>query len=265
MALVVIILAAGQGKRMCSDKPKVLHECNGVPMLVRVVRAVYCLGPKKIVVVVGRHKEQIHQTLAEWTNDMETIVYADQPIPMGTGNAVQCCCHYFTPKDRVLIVNGDMPLLQPPLLKKFVSSTAHTDGAVLTSIMENPHGYGRIIRNGGILTDIVEEKDCTHEQRQRKEVNTGVYLFTGKVLHGCLGKMTTNNQQQEYYLTDTVRLARGYNIIASMIDKEDSFQVRGANTPEELDELTVIDKTFSSTGVSSSAQIFDKHTKQATS
>lgn len=245
MALVVIILAAGQGKRMRSDKPKVLHECGGIPMLVRVVKAVYCLDPEKIVVVVGSHKEQIHQTLAKWIKDMQKIVYADQPIPMGTGHAVQCCCPYFTPKDHVLIVNGDMPLLQSPLLKKFVSHTSHADGAVLTSIMENPHGYGRIIRSESILTDIIEEKDCTYEQRHLKEINTGVYLFTGKILHECLDKMTTDNKQQEYYLTDIIKLSKGYNIITFLIDEKDNFQVRGANTPEELDELTVIDNTFS--------------------
>lgn len=235
--LVVLVLAAGQGKRMRSETPKVLHPCGGVPMLVRVVRAVCPLHPAKVV-VAGCHRELFRQTLETWGVEMGTIVLVDQPTPRGTGDAVRCCLPAFGPDDRVLVLNGDMPLIGPVLLEKLLSEAAGVDGMVLTTRLDNPQGYGRVVYGpDGGLAGIVEEKDCSPGQRQLCEVNTGVYVFRGGVLHDCLPRITNDNQQHEYYLTDVIRLAVADYRIGALLT-EDHRSVRGANTPEELEELS---------------------------
>lgn len=236
--LVVIILAAGEGKRMRSDLPKVLHPCGEKPMLVRVIETVQSLHPQKIVVVAGRHHPLILETLEKWI-DCQEIVFVKQPTPMGTGHAVRCCENEFESNDRVLIINGDMPLIRHGLLEDLLEKARHVEGTVLTAILENPYGYGRIIYHPtGIFTGIIEEKDCSLEQKQIQEINTGVYVFHGKVLHHCLSHITNNNQQQEYYLTDIIKFTNKYTINTFLIDKNENIQICGVNTPEELHELS---------------------------
>lgn len=235
MPLTTIILAGGEGKRMRSDLPKVLHLVGGKPMLVRVLETVRMVNPDKIVVVTGRYHNQIIQTLAKWM-DIFGIVFVEQSPALGTGHAVQCCLNQIAMNDRVLILNGDMPLIRPNILHILIKNGRMN--MVMTTKLENPTGYGRIIHNGrGDFQGIVEERDCGEDERQIQEVNTGVYVFSGQVLHECLPLLTNDNSQKEYYLTDVVRhaLASGYSIDTFMT--MDSIGTRGANTPEELAEL----------------------------
>jgi bifunctional UDP-N-acetylglucosamine pyrophosphorylase/glucosamine-1-phosphate N-acetyltransferase len=235
MPLTAIILAAGEGKRMRSDLPKVLHLVGGKPMLVRVIETVQTVNPEKIVVVTGKHHQQIIQTLGKWM-DIFGIIFVEQSPALGTGHAVLCCLDQFTKDDRVLILNGDMPLLHPTSLRILLSH--ERINMVMTTKMENPTGYGRALYDGkGDFRGIVEERDCQEDERLIMEVNTGVYVFSGKVLHECLPLLTNDNSQKEYYLTDVVRhaLACGYSIDTYMT--MDSVGTRGVNTPEELAEL----------------------------
>jgi bifunctional UDP-N-acetylglucosamine pyrophosphorylase/glucosamine-1-phosphate N-acetyltransferase len=234
MPLTAIILAAGEGKRMRSDLPKVLHLVGGKPMLVRVLETVRMVNPEKIVVVTGKHHNQIIQTLGKWM-DIFGIIFVEQSPALGTGHAVLCCLDQFTKDDRVLILNGDMPLLRSTVLRILLS---HERNRVMTTKLENPMGYGRIIYDSrGEFRGIVEERDCREYEREIQEVNTGVYVFSGEVLHKCLPLLTNDNSQKEYYLTDVVRhaLACGYSIDTYMTI--DSICTRGVNTPEELLEL----------------------------
>ena len=234
MPLTAIILAAGEGKRMRSDLPKVLHLVGGKPMLVRVLETVRMVNPEKIVVVTGKHHNQIIQTLGKWM-DIFGIIFVEQSPALGTGHAVLCCLDQFTKDDRVLILNGDMPLLRSTVLRILLS---HERNRVMTTKLENPTGYGRAIYDSrGEFRGIVEERDCREDEREIQEVNTGVYVFSGEVLHKCLPLLTNDNSQKEYYLTDVVRhaLSAGYSIDTYMTI--DSICTRGVNTPEELLEL----------------------------
>jgi bifunctional UDP-N-acetylglucosamine pyrophosphorylase/glucosamine-1-phosphate N-acetyltransferase len=234
MPLTAIILAAGEGKRMRSELPKVLHLVGGKPMLVRVLETVRMINPEKIVVVTGKHHNQIIQTLAKWM-DIFGVVFVEQSPALGTGHAVLCCLDQFKKDDQVLILNGDMPLLRLAVLRILLS---HERNRVMTTRLENPTGYGRIIYDGrGEFRGIVEERDCREDEREIQEVNTGVYVFSGEVLYKCLPLLTNENSQKEYYLTDVIRhaLASGYSIETYMTI--DSVGTRGVNTPEELAEL----------------------------
>ena len=230
--LVVIILAAGEGKRMRSDLTKVLHLCGGKPMLVRVIETARGLNPDKIIVVTGRHHVEIKNTVEQWNHT--DIVYINQLIPMGTGHAVQYCLREISHEDQVFILNGDIPLIQKELLQKLVNKDT-----IITAKIENPHGYGRIVYDSGHFVSIVEEKDCTQEQRKIREINSGIYLFSGKSLHSFLPKITNKNKQSEYYLTDIVNIAieSGSPVHTYVLDEKDNYQIKGANTPEELNEL----------------------------
>ena len=231
--LVVIILAAGEGKRMRSDLTKVLHLCGGKPMLVRVIETARGLNPDKIVVVTGRHHVQIKNTVEEWNH--KDIVYINQLVPMGTGHAVQYCLREISHEDQVFILNGDIPLIQTELLQKVLTGK----DTIITAKIENPHGYGRIVYDSGHFVSIVEEKDCNDEQRTINEINSGIYLFRGKSLHSFLPKITNKNKQCEYYLTDIVKIAieSGSPVHTYVLDEKYNYQIKGANTPEELNDL----------------------------
>jgi bifunctional UDP-N-acetylglucosamine pyrophosphorylase/glucosamine-1-phosphate N-acetyltransferase len=234
--LVVIVLAAGEGKRMRSNLTKVLHLCGGKPMLVRVIETARGLNPDKIIVVTGRHHVQIKGTIEQWNHT--GIVYINQLVPMGTGHAVQYCLPEISTEDQVFILNGDIPLIKTELLKKVLTDK----DTIITAKIENPHGYGRIVYDEDKFTSIVEEKDCTDEQRMIREINSGIYLFSGKSLHSFLPKITNKNKQNEYYLTDIVKIAieSGNLIHTFILDEKDNYQIKGANTPEELNELNLL-------------------------
>lgn len=204
MALEVIILAAGKGKRMHSDLPKVLHKVANKPMLEHVIDSAKVLNPSAIHVVVGhmaQKVEQMVQSLDEATKALITISLQQEQL--GTGHAVNCALDKVKDDSEVLVLYGDTPLTPVELLDDLVKSLQDKELCVLTANAQNPFGYGRIVRNAkGNLDCIVEEKDATDEQRKITEVNTGMLVARASVLKEYLPKLKNNNSQGEYYLTD---------------------------------------------------------------
>ncbi|MDH7576572.1 MAG: bifunctional UDP-N-acetylglucosamine diphosphorylase/glucosamine-1-phosphate N-acetyltransferase GlmU [Bacillota bacterium] len=226
-----IILAAGQGKRMKSEIPKVLHRIAGAPLICHVLGAVEEAGIKEIIVVTGQGAELVQKTLGAGYR------YACQAEPRGTGDAVAKALPLLSPECReVLILCGDTPLLRPQTLLRLIEArrTAGAPVAVLTSNLENPWGYGRILRDEGErVLAIVEETDATPGQKEIKEVNAGTYVFARESLEDTISKLRPENRQGEYYLTDCVGFlcARRQPVNAVSAPPE---EIQGINTREEL-------------------------------
>jgi bifunctional N-acetylglucosamine-1-phosphate-uridyltransferase/glucosamine-1-phosphate-acetyltransferase GlmU-like protein len=192
-----------------------------------------------LVIVTGRHHKTIIQTLGIWI-DVFGISFVEQPQPIGTGHAVNCCKQQFEANDRVLILNGDMPLIQSQLLENFVNELSLVDGLVLTARLENPHGYGRIIYDKNEFTQIVEEKDCTEEQKGISIINSGLYYIDANLLLKYVPMIENKNAQHEYYLTDIVKIIKNHEKISiktHLISEEENKYISGVNTPEELTAL----------------------------
>lgn len=200
--LNIVILAAGKGTRMYSNKPKVLHQLAGKPLLQHVIDCAKQLNPLKIVVVYGYGGEAVPQAFTH-----ENITWVEQTEQLGTGHAVQQAMPHLDEDATTLILLGDVPLLSVESCKKLLDQTMEL--GLLTFIKPDPTGYGRIIRNSeGIVTAIIEHKDATSLQREIKEVNTGIIAADNKHLASWLKRLTNNNAQGEYYLTDIVAMAK---------------------------------------------------------
>lgn len=222
----VIILAAGVGKRMRSKYPKVVHKVLGKPM----VNWVEDLGRKfgEVAVVVGHRWEMVRRLLSQ-----DVRVFVQEP-QLGTGHAVMCAIEFVSPEDEVLVLYGDVPLLRQETVQKLVA--AHRDSGnevtILTFVTDNPHGYGRVVREDGRIR-IVEDRDATDEQRRIREVNSGIYVFSGKFLIENLSKVSNVNSQGEYYLTDVVNFAQ--KVGAVLLD--DPLEVFGVNDRVQLAQV----------------------------
>ena len=237
---IVIIMAGGLGKRMNSDLPKVLHKIDNEPMLVHVIKQSKLLLPNKIMVVVGKYRRVIEETLMNYI-DMENICFVDQPEPLGTGHAVQCCIPELKSDNmntRVLILSGDVPLLQSNTMLKILANLNKVKIAVTE--FDDPYGYGRIVEQNNIFDKMVEEKDCNFEQKQIKKVNCGIYAFNSEILCKYLPLLQPNNSQGEYYLTDIVEIIKIHekiNIEMFEFSKEIQIEIIGVNTVEQLGSL----------------------------
>jgi bifunctional UDP-N-acetylglucosamine pyrophosphorylase / glucosamine-1-phosphate N-acetyltransferase len=232
MPLEVIVLAAGQGKRMRSDLPKVLHPIGGRPLLAHVLDAARALAPKKTLVVHGHGAEKVRAAFTE--APVEWVLQAEQ---LGTGHAVQQAMKHAGGDGDVLILYGDVPLVRPDSLKRLVEA-ARGGVAVMTTEVEDPKGYGRIVRAANVNVErIVEEKDATNAERAIGEINAGFMALSAKRLAGWLGKIGNRNAQKEYYLTDIVTLAvkEGVRVVAVKVD--DATEVAGVNSKGELAAL----------------------------
>ena len=243
-------MAAGEGKRMNSIIPKVLHRFKEVPMLVRVIEAARQLSPQNILIITGKYYDFIDSVLRQYTT-IDDIIYVDQVRPLGTGDAIRSCLYYYEGEANVLILNGDMPLITADILRRFIadSDTIGKDvytGSILCAWFENPTGYGRIVTSidgGGNIQRIVEEKDCSTEEREIKIVNAGIYLFPSDVLREYIPKIGNQNTQKEYYLTDIVELVSGGSggyVRAFVIPEADNKYISGANTQAELAALELL-------------------------
>lgn len=238
--LNIVILAAGMGKRMQSALPKVLHHLGGQPLLARVVETARTLSPEKICVIYGHGGEQVRQALPD--NDLVWIEQAEQ---LGTGHALMQALPALDHEGSTLVLFGDVPLIKTATLAKLVDAAQGNVCALLTAELENPFGYGRIIRapeNGNVVA-IVEEKDASPEQKSIREINTGVMLIPNSYLHDWLPKLENSNQQQEYYLTDIISLAVNQGIDIAAVQPENTWEILGVNNKVHLAQLERIFQT----------------------
>jgi bifunctional UDP-N-acetylglucosamine pyrophosphorylase/glucosamine-1-phosphate N-acetyltransferase len=232
MALEIIVLAAGQGKRMRSQRPKILHPLAGRPLLGHVLAAARTLSPHRLVVVHGHGAEEVRAAFDG--AQLEWVLQAEQ---LGTGHAVQQAMPRISKEADVLILYGDVPLVRPETLQRL--SAAGREGlAVLTADMDDPAGYGRIVRDaGGRIARIVEEKDASPGELEIREINAGFMAMKASRLSSWLGKLTNRNAQKEYYLTDVVTLARADGVPVSAVKAENAWEVAGVNSKRELAQL----------------------------
>jgi bifunctional UDP-N-acetylglucosamine pyrophosphorylase / glucosamine-1-phosphate N-acetyltransferase len=239
----VLVLAAGPGTRMRSDTPKVLHTIAGRSMLSHSLHAVAKVAPQRLVVVLGHDHQRIAPLVAELAERLgRPIDVALQDRPLGTGHAVLCGLSAL-PDDYagiVVVTSGDTPLLDSDTLADLIATHNASSAAVtvLTTTLNEPFGYGRILRTqDNEVTAIVEHADATPSQREIREVNAGVYAFDIAALRSAVGRLTSNNAQQELYLTDVVAILRGdgRSILAQHVD--DSALVAGVNNRVQLAEL----------------------------
>ena len=224
MPLEVIVLAAGLGKRMRSDLPKVLHPIGGRPLLAHVLDAARALAPKKTLVVHGHGADKVRAAFADAAVD-----WVEQAEQLGTGHAVQQAMKRANGDGEVLVLYGDVPLVTAASLKRLVEA-ARGGVAVLTAEALDPSCYGRVVRAAnGDVERIVEEKDATPAERAIREINAGFMALGGKRLAGWLGRIGNRNAQKEYYLTDIVALAvkDGARVVGVKI--EDATEVAGVN------------------------------------
>lgn len=239
--LTVTIMAAGEGKRMNSTLPKVLHKVGGIPILLRILGEVLKLGPENIIIVTGKHDLLIYDTIyRHYRGEIPvSICFVKQEEPRGTGDAIRSTLDFYADNEQVLILNGDMPLITHRLLQDFIAT--NEKASLMMAHMENPQGYGRILLNDSKKChDIREEKDCSPEERGIKTVNVGIYSMEAGLLRTCIPEIKNENKQGEYYLTDIVRILHektGKIWSTYQVYDEQKYQIMGVNTQAELEEL----------------------------
>ncbi|SDT11979.1 UDP-N-acetylglucosamine pyrophosphorylase /glucosamine-1-phosphate N-acetyltransferase [Halopseudomonas xinjiangensis] len=239
MNLHVVILAAGQGTRMRSALPKVLHAVAGKPMLGHVIDCARGLSPTRIHVVIGHGADLVRQTL-----DAEDINWVMQTEQLGTGHAVAQALPAIDAADQILVLYGDVPLLQVATLEALSAQAGAQALGLLTVDMIDPTGYGRIIRDAaGRVQAIVEQKDASPEQRQVTEVNTGIMALPGSRAAAWLNSLSSNNAQGEYYLTDVVAMAVEHSVPVEVAQPVDEIEVMGANNRQQL---AVLERSYQS-------------------
>ena len=229
----VIVLAAGQGTRMKSSLPKVLHPLGGKPLFLHALQVAQKLNPSKIVMVIGRGAAALREAYAG-----DDVSWAIQEQQLGTGHAVLCAKNNFADFcGDILILSGDVPLIEERILSAMVQRHREHQAAVtlLTALLEKPRGYGRILRDPrGEVTEIIEEKDATDAQKRIREFNAGVYVASPQFLFSALEQVNNDNRQGEYYLPDIASIALGQGKKIATVRLDDAREVMGINTREEL-------------------------------
>ena len=233
MKLGIVILAAGQGKRMRSALPKVLHKLAGRPLLKHVIDNAKDLNADRIAIVYGYGGEQVRDTIAD-----TDLIWIEQAQQLGTGHAVKQALPMMQGIDKLLVLYGDVPLTRNDTLKALIGIGTTTQLALLTVSLQNPSGYGRIVRDHtGAVISIIEQKDASPEQLKIKEVNTGIMVIDSSKLHNWLQRLENNNSQGEFYLTDIVAMAVAEGIQVQTSQTEDPFEVMGVNDRTQLAQL----------------------------
>jgi len=232
MSLDIVILAAGQGTRMRSALPKVLHPVAGKSMLGHVIDTARALQPRSIQVVIGHGADQVRQRLAG--DDLKYVIQAEQ---LGTGHAVAQALPNLS-SERVLILYGDVPLIEAETLQRLLQKVGPEQLALLTVVLDDPSGYGRIVRDErGEVQAIVEHKDASDEQKAIREGNTGILAVPGSRIGEWLGRLSNSNAQGEYYLTDVIAMAVADGLVVATEHPADAMEVQGANDRIQLAEL----------------------------
>ena len=236
--IMAIVMAAGKGTRMKSKKSKLVQKIYGKEIVKRAVENAENAGVSDIVAVVGYQKEEVMAVLGD------TVKYAYQDDMLGTGHAVLQAKEYLQgKKGRVLVLNGDVPLLRPETLNKLLEKSIENKeyATLLTAIYDNPYGYGRIIRDeGGNVSAIVEEKDTTDDQKEIKEINAGIYCFDIEELLAALEELKPNNAQGEYYITDVIGIMNKKGLKTGAVVVEDNTEILGVNDRIQLEMLTKV-------------------------
>ncbi|MBN8444115.1 MAG: bifunctional UDP-N-acetylglucosamine diphosphorylase/glucosamine-1-phosphate N-acetyltransferase GlmU [Gammaproteobacteria bacterium] len=232
MALNVVILAAGKGTRMKSSLPKVLHKVAERPMVQHVIDTANSLGAASINLVYGYGAEQLKAGLGE--QPLHWVLQAEQ---LGTGHAVQQAIPHIADEDTVLILYGDVPLTRKETLEQLLATRDENGLAILTVILANPTGYGRIVRENGKVVGIVEQKDATPAQLLINEVNSGIMAVPGKKLKAWLSGLQNNNAQGEFYLTDIVAMAAAEGVTITTAHPQNPIETEGANNRVQLAQL----------------------------
>ncbi len=241
--LAVVILAAGKGKRMKNpEKAKVMFELKGKPMIEYVVDLALKINSDRIIVIAGHQKKSVIEFVAGKFIDYKNKIYfAHQDQQLGTGHAVMQTEKQLSDfNGMVMILSGDVPLLSEKTLKKFLEYhiSGQFDATLISAIMDNPDGYGRIIRNSsGDFIDIVEHKDATEEQKTCKEINSGIYIIKSEYLFDALKTLKADNAQQEYYLTDVFLHFKNKGLKIGAIPADNNIEIEGVNTIEQLENL----------------------------
>jgi bifunctional UDP-N-acetylglucosamine pyrophosphorylase/glucosamine-1-phosphate N-acetyltransferase len=237
---VAVILAAGEGKRMKSPLPKVLHEVEGTPLVLHVLRVTREVGLGRIVVVIGHGREDV-QAIVEKDGECEFVV---QPVQRGTADAVSRAMDILDGfHGTVVILSGDVPLLKPATLESMLDEHEREGRGVtlLTAVLEDATGYGRIVRGpDGRVEAIVEEKDADDRIRAIREFNSGTYCFDADRLRWVLGSIDSNNRQREFYLTDAVHLMWERDVPVGAVVADTADEVLGVNTPEDLERTRAL-------------------------
>ncbi len=234
--MISLILAAGKGTRMKSDLPKVLHKVNGVPMIRKVENVLKNIGVEKNIFILGHKKDVVLE-------EMKDIVYVEQKDQLGTGHAVLISLDKIKEyKQDVLITCGDTPLLTEETLRKMTETfkEKNLDCIMLSCEVENPFGYGRIIKKNEKVLGIIEEKEADEEIKQIKEINAGVYIFKYEKLVDVISKIDNNNQQGEYYLTDAIKHLVAQNAHVDSFKIYDEDEILGVNSKVQLSQAESI-------------------------
>lgn len=243
LALDVLVLAAGLGTRMRSNLAKVLHKLDGRPLINHVCRTATALAPRKIYVVIGHQGEDVKRAVLEELNE-EHAEFAWQNEQLGTGHAVNSARQFLESEDSTLLVlSGDVPMIRVETLAALIQKhhTHRGKGAactILTVNLADPTGYGRIVRDQeGLFEKIVEQKDATDEEKQIKEINSGIYCFNTKKLYSALTRVKNNNAQGEYYLTDVPALLREEGEDIAIYRHSDHHEIEGINNRVQLADM----------------------------
>jgi bifunctional UDP-N-acetylglucosamine pyrophosphorylase / glucosamine-1-phosphate N-acetyltransferase len=229
----VVILAAGKGTRMKSALPKVLHRVAGQPLIERVIASAAVLHPRSTTVVVG-HQAKALQAALEQHRSLTCVVQEPQ---LGTAHALlQTEPVLGTSRGLLILLSGDVPLLTADTLTKLVDrhTSCGASMTVVTAPVDNPHGYGRIVRRGEQIARIVEEKDATSTEREIREINSGIYAFSLEGLFDAVRRVATENVQQEYYLPDLVSIYRQKGLVVETVSVSNADEIRGINSRSEL-------------------------------
>lgn len=233
MKLGVVILAAGQGTRMRSRLPKVLHDLAGRPLLDHAIQAAKRLTPERIAVVYGHGGGQVRDAF----NDPD-LIWVEQKEQLGTGHAVIQALPMLQQVEHILVLYGDVPLLRDRTLSSLVTASMYSDLTLLTAAFDDPSGYGRVVRSGnGKIQRIVEHKDASQEELEITEINTGIMIAKRDALAGWLDRVDNKNAQGEFYLTDVIRLAVADGVCVQSSQPKELDEVAGVNDRAQLAHL----------------------------
>ncbi|XOD70397.1 MAG: bifunctional UDP-N-acetylglucosamine diphosphorylase/glucosamine-1-phosphate N-acetyltransferase GlmU [Sodalis sp. (in: enterobacteria)] len=233
-ALNVVILAAGKGSRMFSSLPKGLHPLAGKAMVKHVIDAAMQLGSAHIYLVYGSDSESLRETLSPQNPVLNWVL---QEEALGTGHAVQQTLANMCEKEDILILYGDVPLISPNTLQRLLAARQDSEISLLTVRLDNPEGYGRIMRSNGVVTGIIEQKDASKEQRKIKEINTGILAANVGIMKRYLRHLTKNNVQSEFYLTDIIAMAWNEGHKINTVEPARKSEIEGVNNRMQLARL----------------------------